>query len=108
MERLIQLYLYGLYVLDMMYITWTIRVIKFFIWQSWYKVHTVNGTHPSYSACVIINYFYLVNDNHTITQFRQYDPSETICKFTICDHRVDIKEGTMDGQDVFLDDISLV
>lgn len=82
--------------------------------MSWYRVHSVNGMVPSYGSYVIINYFYLVNDNHTIAQFKHYDPTGSISKFTISDgydidrmHTIDIKESTIDGQDVFLDDISL-
>lgn len=88
------------------------RVIKFWLWSSWYRIHSVNGKTPSYGSYVIINYFYLVNDNHTIAQFRYYDRNESISKFIIDDdigtHTIDIKERTMNGQDVFLDDISLI
>lgn len=108
MRRLNQFMLYVLYMLDMLHITWVMRVIKFWVWASWYKIHFVNGKSPTYGSYVIINYFYLVNDNHTIAQFRSYDPYESISKFTIDDVKVDIKERTVNGQDVFLDDISLI
>ena len=107
MSSLIQLYLYCLYVLDVLWIIWLVQFLKFWTCMSWYTIPTVNGTTTPYGAYVIINYFYLVNSNHTIAQFKQYDLNGFINKFTIDNTCIDIREGTVDGQDVFLDDISL-
>lgn len=83
---------------------WIYRLLKFIFYNEWMWGILVNGEFSIYYL-IMINYFYQVEENHTISKLSSYD--NRIKKLQIGKIIIDIENKTMDNQDVFLDDISL-
>ena len=97
------------YLLDLLYISYIYKVLYLFLFQKWITDISINdGKDKSIINSIKLNYFYYVNEVHTLTELKKYIGNESMISFltpTLKKIEIDIEKELINGEDIFLDSV---